>query len=459
VTSTAALLFVLLAAQAPRAEIAVYEVEGELQVDALGSGLDPLEFLRSLATESGRQLEGAEVLIGRTRLDVNLSERPLHSVLEYVGYATRTRIDLLGHKITITPERSLADVEDCRIDAEAAWVSLVRDFPDDEVARIARVELGALQEVDGHEDAALTHYDAAVRDGRDSLATERALLAAGKLLVRRGEWNEAMRRFSRLAASTQDESMQIEARLAISHALAEQGRGTEALALVDVVDLSYPARDAKDLAARCLARARGHLTAGSPASALRELDKRAASDPRLGSLVVDLVLRARALEELGSPLEAARAWLACSSAPAPADRADALYSAARLSAAGGDDIAVLFVERLARGGPRAAELARLAAAARARLGLDEAAGDLSGIERRWDSRAGLTPRELVALAAELVTATARAHGADAAAPVARRALDEVPNSDARPIRSALALAYESEGAWTEAARTWGGTSP
>lgn len=276
--------------------------------------------------------------------------------------------------------------------------------------------------------------------------------------MERADWSAAMRRFSRLAQSSADESTQIEARLAIAHALAEQGRGPEALALIDVIDLSYRPTTPTDVAERRLARARAHMAAGSAAEALRELDKRAASDPRLGARIDDLSLRARALEELDAPLEAARAWLACSSVATPAQRGDALIAAARLSAAGGDDIAVLFVERLARGTARADEVARLADSARERLGIDLEERGLARLEERWRTRSELKPRERAALAVELVTALARERGADAALAVAREAQEELPDSEARSIQSALAAAYEREGAWVDAARVWGGPS-
>lgn len=449
-------LFLALTARS-EADVAVRDLDGDLVVDAAVGAIDPLEFVRLVAAGANRRVEGAELLVGRTPIDVGLSARPIDQVLELVAHATRTRIAITRDAVVIEPEHT--DPADLQLDAEAAWVSLLRDFPGHEVARFARVELGALQERRGNEDAALTHYDAAWRDAVDSKAADRALHAAGSLLGRRGEWSEAMRRWSRLAQTAQDPATQIEARLAISRSLSEQGRGAEALALVDVVDLSYPAERDQDVAQRRLARARAHLAAGAPAEALRELDRRAASDPRLGGTPEDLGLRARALDELGAPLEAARSWLACSSVANSSERADALYAAARASASGGDDLAVLFVDRLARGGARETEVARLADAARARLGLADDDRDLVRLETRWQMRSSLAAHERAQLASDLVAATARERGVDAAAAVARTALAEVPESEARAIRSALALVYENEGAWSEAARAWGGSNP
>jgi|GEM_PF-5015677 len=456
--SLGATFLLLVAAQTLTTDVAVSEVEGELVVDLTATGVDPLELLHRFAHESGRRLEGDDLLVGRPRLDVALAGRSLESVLELIGHATRTRIALTRRTIAIQPEHSSSDVAALELDAEAAWISILRDFPGDEAARVARFELGRRQEELGHEDAALAHYDAAVVDPANSPASDRALRASGALLMERADWSAAMRRFSRLAQSSADESTQIEARLAIAHALAEQGRGPEALALIDVIDLSYRPTTPTDVAERRLARARAHMAAGSAAEALRELDKRAASDPRLGARIDDLSLRARALEELDAPLEAARAWLACSSVATPAQRGDALIAAARLSAAGGDDIAVLFVERLARGTARADEVARLADSARERLGIDLEARGFARLEERWRTRSELKPRERAALAVELVTALARERGADAALAVAREAQEELPDSEARSIQSALAAAYEREGAWVDAARVWGGPS-
>jgi len=458
--SLAALL--LCAAQAPAPEIIVRLADGDILVDAQAAAVDPQDFVRRLAAGAAREIRGEDLLAGRPRIEIHLAGRPIEDVLASLGHATRTRIELDGRAITIAPERTLAEADDLQYDAEHAWVSLVREFPDHEAARVARVELGAAQERRGHADAALTHYDAATRDGASSPAAERALLAAGELLMRRGEWNEALRRFSQLAQSSPDQRTQASARIAVARALAEQGRGVEALALVDVVDLSYPSRGAADVAERRQARARGHLAAGAPAEALRELDARAASDPRLAEDFEDLELRARALEELGSPREAARAWLACATVASVAngdERAEALHAAARLSAGAGDDIAVLFIERLARGGTRAADISYYADGARARLGLGRDERDLGFLEERWAQRARISPAERAALAVDVVAATARERGASAAADVARAALDEVPAAAGRAIRSALAVAYENEGSWAEAARVWGGIAP
>ncbi len=452
-------IFAAFTMQAAAPGVLVRVVDGQARVDAVVATIDPMEFAGNLAAGTNRTLVGGDLLTGRGTLELNIVDRPLEDVLELLAHAMHTRVEMDRHAITFTNENPFADSEELQMDAESAWVSLVRDYPDREAARTARVWLGIAQERRGHDVAALAHYEAAAREAMHSPAAERALRAAGAILTRRGEWTAALDRFSRLAQSSPERDVQVEARLGVARALAEQGRGAEALALVDVVDLSYPAQNKEEVADRHLARARAHLASGSATEALHDLDARAAADPRLGERLEDLELRARTLEQLGSPLESARAWLACSASDDAADRAFALESAARLSAVGGDDLAILFIERVARGGTSEVAVTRLADAARIRLGIDSPEKDIGSLEQRWNDRSGLSGRERAALAADLVTETARERGADEAAIVARNAIGTVSIADGRTIRSALAVAYENEGAWAEAARVWGGTAP
>ena len=374
-----------------------------------------------------------------------------------LGLATSTSISFDDRTITISPARAHVRPEDADLDARAAWLRIVRDFPEQEAARGARLELGREQERLGHDEAALAHYDAAVRADVASPAMELALQASSDLLARRGEWGEAQRRLSQLAVHASSESVRAAARIATARALAMQGRGPEALALLDAVDLSYPPHTEREAQDRLLVRARAELAAGDAPRALRVLDQRAAAHKSLGLAAEDLELRARALELGGSTLEASRAWLACASLASGRARADALASAARLASAGGDDLSVLFLARLAQSEPAAAPVQRAASDVRKRLQLDGAPADtVEALEGSWKKRAGLAPAERVALAARCVTAVARARTVDDAAQFARSALNELDGLDATPVRAALAASYERRGQWSAAARVWSG---
>jgi len=462
IASVCLLPFLLLAPPAAQGElrIEVRSTEDGTVVDASASDVDPRALLRELALKWGRSLRGDELLAGADPLDLQLAARDVDELLRALSFATGTRIAADRDAISIAPDHDRAPVSDLDVEAEGAWLEFARAFPRHEGARLARVELGLAQERRGQDDAALAHYDVASRTDEGSPAALLALESASKLLARRGQWDEALPRLSQLALRATTSEAQASARVTMARALAEQGRGVDALALLEAVDLSYPPADAREALDRRLVCARAHLACAHPLLALNELDARAAADPQLGAGGDDLELRARALEAIGSFGDASRAWLAFSSTASPSDRSRALVTAARLAAAGGDDLGVLFVERVARGSAREAEVARFAGSARARLGLVRTEEmSLASLEQRWSDRAHLGPVERAALAARLVVATDRGRGVDQAANVARAALAELDGADGMPIRAALATAYERHGRWLDAARTWGGMAP
>jgi len=445
--------------------VEVRTVDGETLVDASGTSVGPAAFLRRLAEGSGRELRGEEALLGSDPIDMRLQARPLELVLRAVALATNTEVTWDAQVISVSHAREPADLDALDLEAQAAWLRLVRDFPDHEASRVARLHLGRAQERLGREEAALAHYDAAVRTDVASPATEQALLAASDLLLRRGEWGEAQRRLSQLAVHAAEESVRVSARITTARTLAMQGRGVEALSLLDAVDLSYPPRDEQDVQDRLLARARAHLATGNAASALSALDQRAAGHASFGLTREDLELRARALDALDAPIESARAWLAISSLATGRERAAALAAAARLADRGGDDIALLFISRLAAdddalGSPESADaslLDRLAGNAEERLGLTGGpAATLEALERRWERRAGLTPSDRVDLAVRCISAIASLRSVEDAALLYRTAMSELDGADGSPVRAALASSYEARGLWAEAAQVWGG---
>jgi len=450
----------------PRVEVRA--VEGEILVDASGTSVDPSAFLRRLAEGSGSNLRGETALVASDPFDVHLQSRPLDSVLRALALATNTEISWEANVISIAHDHEARTLDASNLEAQSAWLRLARDFPDHEASRVARLHLGRAQERLGHEEAALAHYDAAVHPEVVSPAMEQALQAAGDLLMRRGDWAEAQRRLSKLAIRAADESVRVSARIATARALAMQGRGPEALGLLDSVDLSHPPRDQRETADRRLVRARAYLVAGDPTAALAALDQRAATHAAFGLTQEDLDLRARALDELGAPIESARAWLACASLSSGRERGEALAAAARLARAGGEDLSLLFIARLARDGaesspsedPNMALVERLSSEAEEHLGLaGGSAGSVEALELAWKSRGVLAPSERVHLAERCVQTIARMRSLEEAARLARTAISELDGADGTPVRAALAASYERRGMWSQAARLWSGGDP
>ena len=438
--------------------IEVRLVDGESVVDAEGAAIDPTVVLRQLAEGSERTLRGEDIFANAPPLSLHIQGRSLDFVLRALALATNTSVTADRHTITVSPPREQTQLGDLDLEAQASWLHLVHEFPDHEAARFARYQLGRVQERQGHDEAALAHYDAAVRTDVVSPSMDLALQASSNLLTRRGDWGEAQRRLSQLAVHATTDSLRASARLAIARALAMQGRGPESLALLDAVDFSYPARDDRETQDRRLVRARAHLAAGHAPEALRELDRRAGAHPAFGLTGEDLELRARALDASGAPLEASRAWLACASLANEREKQGALAEAARLASAGGDELAVLLIARLASGNARGELVQRMARQVRERLSLDSAPNDtLTSLESAWKQRAKLAPSERVALAARWVTAVSRERSLEEAVPFARAALAELDGADGSPVRAALASSYERRGLWSQAASTWNGS--
>jgi hypothetical protein len=443
--------------------------DGDWLVDAAGTSVRPDAFLRRVAVGAEKRVRGDELLAGADTVDVHLEGRALETVLRALALATDTVIAFDADSITVAPARE--DVKGARRDgagvesleraAQAAWLRLAREFPDHEAARAARLELGRAQERLGHDEAALAHYDAAVRSDVTSPAMDRALQAASDLLWRRGDYGEAQRRLSQLAVHAADPALRCSARIATARALALQGRGPEALGLLDAIELSFPPRDDRDGEERRLVRARAELASGNPSAALLDLDRRAVAHAALGLTSEDLELRARALDSLGATLEASRAWLACASLSSGRAKQDALASALRLSAAGGDALGVIFIAKLAdekdQSDADRAIAKRLVAEARERLALEELPGaSMEALASRWQSRARLAPSDRAALAARCIQSAARTHSIDEALQYARTAITELDGADPALVRGALAESYERRGMWSQAAALWNG---
>ena len=118
----------------------------------------------------------------------------------------------------------------------------------------------------------------------------------------------------------------------------------DSLYVLSNLDEYFPPIDDVERTARALVRASAHNKRGQPVDALRELDGLDEDFDSLGAWEA-LSIRAVALESMGMPGEASRAWLAYSRDSQPEDRQRALEQAARLSLQAGDELGTLFICR------------------------------------------------------------------------------------------------------------------
>ena len=168
-------------------------------------------------------------------------------------------------------------------------------------------------------------------------------MRAGRISARMGLYNEAASLFRRLADLDGSEYRPA-ARLELSRALIELGDWQMSLLILRNLDEHFPPLDPSEKTARALVRASAQNARGAPIESLRELDGMDESFDPLGTWEA-LAIRARALEAMSLPGDAARAWLAYSRNANDQERERALKEAARLTLEAGDELGVLFICR------------------------------------------------------------------------------------------------------------------
>ena len=193
-------------------------------------------------------------------------------------------------------------------------------------------------------------------------------MRAGRISASLGQWGEAARLFRTLANSDVAEEYHASARLEWARAMISQGDAQAALYMLSALETNYPATDTTQRTARRLVRARAYNESGRFMEALEEIDLADGTFDAFGAWEA-LFIRAVALEGIGLPGEAARAWLLYAGEAQGHERARAYEEAARLSIEAEDELAALFVVQQAKLAGVAEGLGRFERQARERLGL------------------------------------------------------------------------------------------
>ncbi len=473
---------VLAAASFGGYELRLRELDGEIlcSLNAKSASVDSI--LKDIAERTSRTVTGLEGHGALDTVTVLLEERPLNHAITTVLGCAGLRAHVTSDSIDVVADLGQrAGADELDVQTEVAYLRALKNFPEDAGAARAEFTLAEIQERRGNDAAALSHYENVARSSVDSELAPDAMLAAGTILQRMGEWHEAMRPLSSLANLQEFHPHQPKARLEIARCLTYTGDARQALFMLEALEQVFPSRSPKEHQARLYVRARALNGTDQHAAALRALDAAEAlgGDPHENTQALEL--RAEALEHFDRPAEAARAWLSFSEHARPADRRRALVNAARLALAAHDWIAVLMIEKLARGSGAEGDIAAHARSARQSLGLEtENASafapetELLRAEELFDGRlyrqavqaceALYRTRELFdePLFTRLVLVYARAldadRGVDAAIGVLRAAVRSMTDVENR--KSVYVLAgelYESHELFDEAIAAYGGT--
>jgi tetratricopeptide (TPR) repeat protein len=342
----AVLLAALLAAPPGDVAIEVARVDGDVVCSIHAQDAPAVRVLDELARRLGRDISGREAAVAAGRVTIELEERPVDQAITYALGAAGLRARLTSKTIEV-----LADLErgadGAALDdaAEVAYLRCLRHFPAHPGAARAELAIAEIQERRGNDAAARNHYDLLVQQHPRSDLVPEALMRSATLLQRMGRWSEAWTELSTLLSLDTAHPYAVRARLELARTSVKLGDPERAMYVLDSLDAHVPPTSAGDVAERLRARALVLVELGRPMDALRRIDQ---AQRLTDEAPEDLVLRARALEQMERPDEAARTWLCAARSTTGDRRSECLREATRLAFDAKDDLAVIFIERLAR---------------------------------------------------------------------------------------------------------------
>ncbi|HED65950.1 MAG TPA: hypothetical protein ENJ09_10395 [Planctomycetes bacterium] len=343
-------------------------LEGRPWYTVRAQNASALTVLENIARAANRDLLEPGVLAEGALVTVDLHRRPLDQVLEYTLGSLGLRYELGRNSITIQDPATLTPSELLDV-AAVSWVRAARRFPDDPAAPQARLAQGEIAERKGLLSAARDNYLSLIEDYPRSPLVGEAYMRAGRISASLGQWGEAARLFRTLANSDVAQEYLVAARREWARSMIAQGDAQSALYMLNALATQYPPSDATDMTARRLVKASALNATGRYMDALEEIDLADKDFDAYGAWEA-LQIRAVALEGIGLPGEAARAWLLYAEDAKGPDQAFAYREAARLALAANDELAVLFVAREADLAGIHTGLESYEAEARRRLGLD-----------------------------------------------------------------------------------------
>ena len=353
-----------------RWEVRVEEGEEGTLITVRANEASSLAVVSRLAQELDLSLDGAERLTDVHSMSAHLDRRPAEEVLRWtlgsIGLHARIEGGTLRVMDELPPFASRAQVEER---AEIAWLRALRASPGHPQADHAEMALAEIQERRSDVGAAVKHYEYLAESDPDSPLTPEALWRASSHLMDMGEWNRAASRLTDLADLEVAHPYHVDARIALARVECHLDSPRKALYLLDALEHHWPAKEAADIRARLLTRARALALVGEEIDALRVLDvAKQYSSPVDDSYEV-LEIRALAFERVGRDSDAALAWLEFAKKTGGKERQRALENAARSALEAEDELGVLLIDAWARDQGTDAELTPIVNEARANLGL------------------------------------------------------------------------------------------
>ena len=376
------LLLLALTTQTPALQVSVSSYEGETSCTIKAEQVSPREVFGALMREA-RPLPGVDsiIVVGADKipaaplLDLTISARPFGEALGILMGCVGLRIEQRAETLTVLPEYEEGATSEALLErARRNLVSTFSSFPNSDVSPLILQAMARVEEKLGLNDAAEGHLRQLAQDFPNSDLVPSALTHAGQLLQRSGQWGEAKQVLSQLCNLPYAHDHYPNGLLELARCHAELGEGRQGLRILDALNAIWPLDKGVDSPAiqaeRLFVHAACLFEAGDAGEALvlldrcNELGHRGDLDPKV------FPLRARALEAVGRPADAAVAWLARSRRVEGKElQSVALAEAARLALVADDQLALDLI--YARGVELGVEqsLVGLRFEARASLGL------------------------------------------------------------------------------------------
>lgn len=354
----------------PELSVQAELVDGELLCSVTASGLAVHRVVRELATEVGLQVEGFDPLVRASLVTVELRQRPLGEVLEFVLGSVGLDYDLRPGVLTIREGRAkTAPPSQLRDLAMVAYLRATDAFPHHPLGARARMSQGRIEENRGNDAAALAHYEYVLETYRTSPEHPNARYRAALALERLGLFADANQQFRILANLDLQHGYESEAWIGMARTTNALGDPQGALRTLDALEVNVPPVSIGDRRERLLERVRALNGLDRFDLALETLDEIDQLGLTAAETAESFGLRGVTFEGLGLLAEAGRAWLVFAREVDGPDRGRALENAARLALADADELAALLVCEEARSLGFAERLRPYEIEARNRLGL------------------------------------------------------------------------------------------
>jgi tetratricopeptide (TPR) repeat protein len=354
---------------APMLSVNSVYIDGEMLVTVEVRDKQVDDVVAAIAREAGLTLSGFEPGKHYPQVAIELNQRPLDMVLEFVLGSVGFEYDRAGSDLRVHGHER--DRTSLLNRAGVAYMRATNSFPRSLRAPAARLAQGWLAEQKSDLTSALNMYQLVPESYPDSPEVADAYYHMGRISEELGNWRDAVQAYDKLSQLSIEHNFHAEQRLGRARCDIALGDPVGALYKLKTLDLNMPARTDVELAERTLVRARAHNAQRDYKGALIDLDQ---IDQLNSPLVMSPeYLRATAisLEGLGLYGPAGQSWLAYSKSANGADRQSALETAIELFLQADDEVNALFAVRFAEKLGATPKLDLLKKQLDARLGLDE----------------------------------------------------------------------------------------